>query len=502
MTSEKSYRRILETSTIVAGASIIGILGSLLRMKLAAVILGPVGIGLIGLYQNFMATAASISSMGIPTVGARKIAQALSDPDSREMALATKALMVGGVVLACIGMAVVWLFRFELAKHVFGDPGQSQSIGWLALGVALTTYTGAQSAYLNGLQRIGDLARLSIVSGIAATIFGIPVLITLGPSGILLFVLIIPFVNCLAGKWFTSRAKNEKLEKVTAREIRAEWGEMLKLGMAVVFASAIFGIAQLMLRSIVVNNLGVSQLGHFQAAWAISVTYAGLVFQAMGADYFPRLASSNGDPVRQNALVNEQAEIALLLAAPFFILVLSLAPWVIRVAYSSDFSESVNLLRWQVLGDILKVAGWPIGFINLARGDSRTYLTVEIVASATLVFVSWALLHRVGLMAAGIGFFAMNLAYLIVVLVMAYSKTGYAWPQHIRSRFILVLASASAIFLMSWLYPMASLVAGTALACVFGMQSLAALSSMPGIGGPVGTVVSSLRAKLVRRWWR
>jgi len=493
--SDRSYRRIVETSTIIAGASIINIMGGLLRMKLAAVVLGPAGIGLVGLYQNFVSTAASVSSLGISTVGTRKIAEALSKPDSHEMAIARRALMVGAIFLSVIGMVVVWLFRSVIAKYLLGDSDKGEIIGWLSIGVALTTYSGAQSAYLNGLQRIGDLARLSIISGVAATIIGVAVLLGFGAQGILLFVLVIPAMTCIVGKWLTHRLRNGRLKKVSMHDLRGEWGGMLKLGVAVVFASAMFGLAQLALRSMVVKQLGPDSLGHFQAAWAISVVYAGIVFQAMGVDYFPRLAQSNGDATRQNILVNEQGEVILLLAAPFFILVLSLAPWVIRIAYSSDFSESVGLLRCQVVGDILKIAGWPIGFISLARGDSRSYLIVEMVSSFVLVVVSWLLLRYVGLLATGIGFVAMNFTYLVAVLIMAFRRTGYIWQLRVRNRFLLVLGVACAVFVGSLTYPSLSAAVGVCLALLLGADSLRTLSSMSRIDGSLGKVLT-----ILRRW--
>lgn len=392
-------------------------------------------------------------------------------------------------------MVLVWLFRLPLAERLFGDAKQSHAIAWLALGVALTTYAGIQSAYINGLQRIGDLARLSIVSSIFATILGIAALHEFGSDGIVLFVLIIPISNYLVGLWFTHRLKDEKSHKITVCELREEWLRMLKLGMAVVFASAIFGLVQLTLRSLIVRDLGLASLGHFQAAWAISVTYAGLVFQAMGTDYFPRLASSNSDLVRQNNLVNEQAEVILLMAAPLFILVLSVAPWIIRFAYSSNFSESVSLLRWQVIGDILKVASWPIGFIILARGSSRAYVAAEVISSGILLLVSWGLLRQVGVVATGIAFVAMNFAYLLVVLVITHQLTGFVWRAHVRNQFFIVLAVAFFIFLLSHFHVGAAAIVGMLFSCALAIQSLKALLSKPGINGAVGKVVARAREK-------
>ncbi|MCB1507177.1 MAG: O-antigen translocase, partial [Hyphomicrobiaceae bacterium] len=76
MSDQNSYRTILRSSSIMGGASVINVLIGLLRMKLVAVLLGPAGIGLIGLLQNLMQAASGVAAMGLGTVGVRQIAEA------------------------------------------------------------------------------------------------------------------------------------------------------------------------------------------------------------------------------------------------------------------------------------------------------------------------------------------------------------------------------------------------------------------------------------------
>ena len=57
-------------------------------------------------------------------------------------------------------------------------------MSWLALVVVLTVAAGSQSALLNGLRRVGDLARVSIFSGMAATVAGVAALLFLGTQWI------------------------------------------------------------------------------------------------------------------------------------------------------------------------------------------------------------------------------------------------------------------------------------------------------------------------------
>lgn len=493
-----SYRRIVETTTVIAGASAFNIAASFVRMKLAAVILGPAGVGLIGLFQNLIATAASISSLGIATIGTRKIAEALDDPASRSMAVARKSLAIGAAVLAILGMVVVWLFRVRIASQLLGDPVHAGAIGWLSIGVALTVYAGAQTAYLNGLQRIGDLARLSIASGLLALVAGIGFLWLLGPKGIVLFVLTIPAANFLVGLWLVSRVPVVPSGRILVREMGVEWRGMLRLGLAVVAASASFSLAQLVLRSLVARDLGTDALGHFHAAWTISVTYAGFIFQAMGTDYFPRLAACGTDNERRNRTVGEQAEVLLLLAAPILLAILTLAPWVVKLAYSAEFAESAGLLRWQVLGDLLKLAGWPIGLIFLANGESRKYMAVEIAASATLVVATWLLLPHFGLQSTSLGFVAMNLVYLILALAIASTRNGFAWPAGVRNRLLVVLAIAIAILLLSRWSPAASLAIGVCATLVLAFDGARRMAAMADLGGSLGKIAAQCRRWLGR----
>ena len=73
----KSYRQILRSTSIIGGASVINILIGLVRVKVAAVLLGPAGVGLMGLFSNLIATAANVAALGMGTVGTRQIAEAI-----------------------------------------------------------------------------------------------------------------------------------------------------------------------------------------------------------------------------------------------------------------------------------------------------------------------------------------------------------------------------------------------------------------------------------------
>lgn len=447
MSEHTSYRQILRSSSIIGGASVINILIGLVRIKVAAVLLGPAGVGLIGLLQSLMATAASVSALGFGTVGTRQIAEAVGKGDDSAVAAARRALFWGTLVLALTGGMVFWLLRDVLTAQIFGDTSHADQLGWISIGVALAVASGSQSALLNGLRRIGDLARISVGSALFSTVLGVGALLIWGEGGVLLFVLAAPLASFLIGHWYVAKLGRIQGPATPLFRLASQWGMMARLGFAFMISGLAVALGQLVVRTLVQRELGSEALGHFQASWAISMTYIGFVLAAMGTDYYPRLTAAIHDHATVNRLVNEQTEVALLLAGPVFLLMLGLAPWVIELLYSSAFDEAATILRWQILGDILKVASWPLGFIILAAGDGRTFMLSEMLAISVFVFSTWIGLPLIGVTASGVGFFVMYAGYLPIVYWLACRRTAFFWERHIFVKIIALLFCSISILI-------------------------------------------------------
>jgi O-antigen/teichoic acid export membrane protein len=102
---------------------------------------------------------------------------------------------------------------------------------------------------------------------------------------------------------------------------------------------------------------------------------------------------------------------ALLLAGPALLAMITLAPWVIHLLYAASFAPATDVLRWQVLGDILKVASWPMGFILLAMGRGGIFIATEFTWNATYLGAIALGIQEWGLVIAGVGFWFAYLVY-------------------------------------------------------------------------------------------
>ena len=87
MTDEKNtYGQILRSSSIVGGAQAANYLIGLARVKLVAMLLGPTGVGLVGLYISATGLLGVISEMGVSSSGVREIVRAYGQDNAEEAA--------------------------------------------------------------------------------------------------------------------------------------------------------------------------------------------------------------------------------------------------------------------------------------------------------------------------------------------------------------------------------------------------------------------------------
>lgn len=471
----------------------IGVGVALLRTKVAALLLGPAGVGLIGLFTNLVTTASTVGGLGFGNVGTRQIVHATVENDETRIVTARRALFWGSLGLAALSAGSFWGLRNVMAQLVLDDQLLASDIGWLAIAVALSIGAASQKALLNGMRKIGDIARVSVGSALLSTVLGIGALFLYGRAGIVAFVVAAPLASFVLGHWYVSRLPKMQRTPVRVRPLMREWGDLARLGFAFMVAGLAGTIGQLFVRLLVQNELGVEALGHFHAAWSISMTYIGLVLTAMGTDYYPRLTAVIEDPDAVNRLVNEQMEVALLLAAPILLAMLGLAPWIVELLYTSQFGDAVEVLRWQVLGDVLKIASWPLGFILLAAGSGKSFVWTQWLQIATFGGLSFVLLPMLDLVATGVAFLGMYGVGLSLNFALAKRRTRFRFSSHALWLLCALTSVSVLLFLAASLSKMGGALAGAAASAGFASYAFMRLSHVGDIGGPVARVCAVIK---------
>ena len=425
---EKSSWQILRTMGIIGGSSLIVVIFRIVRMKVFAVLLGPAGVGLIGIYQSIMSTAGTISGMGVPSSGVRQIAEANGTGDVRGIANALFTLRWITVVLAVGGALGLFLLREPVSRWTFGNDNYITAVAVISIGVLFTIVSGSQRALLNGLRRISNLARINVISSFTGTIVVIIIVWLLCERGIVYAVVALVLVTVITSWWYVRQVPRPR-SKPSWPEVKTQTFSLLGLGLAFMLSSLMIVAALLLVRVIILDRFGMVATGYFQAAWGIAVLYIDFILKAMGTDFYPHLTACIKDQAEGNRLVNEQTEVALLLGGPLIIGMITFAPFVIQLLYSAEFRVATEILRWQMLGNILKITSWPLGYIIMAQAWGKTFFFTELLWTASYVGGVYLGSRYYGINIVGYAFCASYLIYLILLYVITNRFQGFTWAR-------------------------------------------------------------------------
>lgn len=440
-----SYGQILKSSAVVGGASVLTILIGIVRTKALAMMLGPAGFGLMGAFMAIVDLVSSVAGMGINRSGVRQIAEATGTGDGRRIAVTVVVLRRVTLVLGIVGAGLLAALALPVTEFSFGSDGYVAAVSLLALAVLFKLVAEGQSALLQGMRRIADFAKVGVIGAAAGTAVAVPLVYFLRESGVALSIVVVAAMTAVTAWWYSRKVVVERV-RLSGVEFRNETKLLLQLGLAFMVSGLLMMGAAYVVRVFLLRHEGLEAAGLFQAAWTLGGMYVGLILQAMGADFYPRLVAAAQDHVIMNRLVNEQAQVSLLLASVGVLATLVLAPFVLVLFYSDGFVEATEALRWICLGMTLRVITWPMGYIIVAKGDQRQFIFVEVAWTLVNIGLSYFAIVHFGVAGAGIAFFLSYVFHGVLVYALVHRLTGFRFDR-VASRIILLCSLLTALTL-------------------------------------------------------
>ncbi len=479
--TETSHAEALKSTSIMGGSTVVVMLVRMIRTKVLAIYLGPVGVGLEAIFDSVLSLTRTAVDLGISNSGVRQIAAAVGSGDDRVIAMTTITLRRVCLLFGLLGAAVLFYAREAISRAAFGSADHASAIGWLAIIPVFSGIAGGQGALLQGMRRISDLAKLNILGALAATVFSIPIVFVWGVDGIPAYLILTAFVT-LISSWLYARRVRVQTIRIPLRESVREARNLLQLGLVFVLSGLMTTGVLFLLRALVTRQAGVDGAGQFQAATALSMVYVGFVLQAMGKDFYPRLTAVASDNQQCNRLVNEQAEVSILLALPGILATLALAPWIIHAFYSRKFDMAAEILCWQVTGMLLRVNSWPMGFILLAKGKGGLMFCTDFAAYSLYAVLGWLGLQLFGLPGTGMAFLGLYIFHWFMIYAVVRRVSGFRWSaENTRLSFLAVItASVTLCARLLLADPWATLL-GSCMAALAGAYCLRTLIHLVGV---------------------
>jgi PST family polysaccharide transporter len=193
-----------------------------------------------------------------------------------------------------------------------------------------------------------------------------------------------------------------------------------------------------LVRMAIIRLEGIEAAGLYQAAYAIAGSLPGFVFASMGADFFPRVASTTSE---EDALKTTEKQITagVILAAPLIGIILLFDREILSLLFSRSFEAAALPMKWLTWGIFVRLLAWPLGFWMIAKSKPRIVVTVEIGAAILMVALQAYMTQRAGLTGAGVGFLIGYVVYAVVLATLSRIAAG-RWLA-VRTVGLLLLAA-------------------------------------------------------------
>jgi PST family polysaccharide transporter len=447
---------VLKATGQAGSSALVKLVAGVVSAKVVALLLGPTGISDYTQFQYVLTIAALIGACGINTSIVREVGRAEAADDRAELRRIYATGLLTTWLISTLTALAVWLLRGPIAAYALGDARLAPYLAWIALAIPLSSVTTIQVALLNGLRLIGTMARVVILGALAGLLATVGLVWAIGQPGLLIGLAAGPAVSALVGQYYVRAAMAERDALAPLRALLGQIDpgivrNLAALGSTVMVTALLAQGTQFGARIWLLDRLGARANGEFQAAWMISIGYMSLVLYAMAADYYPRLVAAQGRPDELGLTINQQLKIALLLIAPVAVALMAFAPVAAQLLYSAEFTQTATILRWQLMGDILKAVSWAFGFVLLAAGRSAAYFLVELLWNVLFLAGIVYLTPRYGIAATGVSFLGSYIVYAAITWHLATRTAQYRVSRDVLQILLVVGALMAAIWLVEWL---------------------------------------------------
>lgn len=408
-------RRLLKVTAMTGLLTLLKMAMGFVIAKVVAVYTGPTGMAMLGQVQSMVTSLNGIinapAGSGIVRFTAEQKANGFE-----ACAPWWRAALQWILILSAIAIPV-GLF---LAEHIATWLFQDKTLSWIVMATVcvlpLSAIGTLCNSVINGQQLYRRYVGLGIVSVLISSSVMLTMIVQANIKGALLAAAVqsalIGLVMLLANlrqPWLRWRywwgATNS-----TARK-------NIGVYMLMAVTSALtMPISLILVRNILINQVGWEAAGQWQAVWKISEVYLGVITMALGTYYLPRLSSLVG----VDAIVGEihkTARIVMPIVATLALGVYLLRDVAIWLLFTEEFRAARDLFAIQLCGDVIKIASWLYAYPMLSRGAMKWFMGTEIIFSLSLITLSYVCIGQFGIKGAVVAYLVNYFIYFIVIFL-------------------------------------------------------------------------------------
>jgi len=401
---------------LFGGVQVAGIICSIVRTKLVALWIGPVGIGLFGIFNNALEMLSTGTNLGIRSSSVRDISQAMDQRDNSLIARMVTVVRRWSLWLGLAGATLTLLLAPLLSRFTFGDESHLWGFAALAIAVLLMALTNGEYAVLQGTARLKRLASVTLWGTVAGLAVSIPLFWWLREGSIL--PSIVAYAVAIAAFAWLFRNRDYPATTVTRQQTWDMGKGFVRLGIFMTVGNFVTILAGYVFNAWLNVHAGTGEVGYYQAGYTLVNKYTGLILTALGMEYYPRLSRVADSRQRLRVYVSQEINVAMAVMAPVVALFIVLRQVIVWLLYTPEFNVILTFVSWGMVGTVFRTLSWCLAFTILARGDGKTYLWTEAASAVINLLLNIVFYQWWGITGLGIAFMASYVLYTAIVVVV------------------------------------------------------------------------------------
>ncbi len=409
---------LIKTSILSFIATSIKMIAALVINKAVAVYIGPAGLALVGQFQNFTQLVMTAAQGAINSGVTKYLAEYGKDNERIPILFSTaskisffSSLIVGALIVIFSHYASLQFLKSDEYTYVFIIFGFT---------IVLFVINNLLLSILNGLKEIKTWVVINIIQSVYSLIFTTLLIVWLGLDGALIALVTNQSVVFFIVLWMLRKHDVIKLENFKGAFDKPEAKKLASFAAMAITTAVTLPVSHLIIRNYIGETLSWEQAGYWQAIWYISTMYLMVITTTLGIYYLPRLSEINNTTELRKEIWHGY-KIIMPIVIAMSITVYFLKEFIVLLLFTKDFAPMLELFLWQLVGDVVKMSCFLIGYVLIAKSLTKIFIVKEIFISILFVFLTIAFVDEYGLI--GITF-SYTLSYMVnfLILLLVYKQ--------------------------------------------------------------------------------
>lgn len=355
--------------------------------KLLAVFLPPAAFACVGQFVNLMTIGQATSSLALQNGWVSLTAQNKSD-DNKLYGIwhGGFRLTVLATIFTCI-IAVIFCFVAPLEAILPGIPTRlAQAAILFALpGILATNVISVCAAVMNGLGQMRRWATINIVSSLWQVLWVAYFLCTSQLSILSVIATQTIVASILAYRIASQVGFSFGVIRKTFADVRGPWVSFALMGLVPMVLTP---VVLTIIRSMVGIQLGWNAAGIWQGIFKISDFFASLFSAVLGVIILPKVSAAlSKDEFKK--IFNPIFVRLVSITVVGILAIYMCRNLVVSLFLSSAYAGAADYMHFQLLGDAFRSAGWCLGFVLIARQETKAFLSIEIASQVFLAVATF-----------------------------------------------------------------------------------------------------------------